>query len=846
MIKSQPIGLLIFVFTWICACQPLNPITVPDSQVTGSESEFTIGSQNIQLTGKVEYPGNWRPQAELSNIPALATVALLNPDDHASAPGALVASGHSDLNGAFKLILPTKTLPTGSLFILEASRRFGSVGTQSVSLRNIVRWNGTDWNSISTPHLLLNTKTTALSLVAELDQAISAEAVLGRVSSTANSSQIPAPLGTHTIDQLNTLVSQITTLIEEDYDPIALIRYQEGEFYVAKPQNPQRTWLDQHNTCPDCELDHENLTGADLSNKDFSHADLSNAQLPQANLTLANLSEAILDGANLRKANLNQANLSQASLQGSQLQSSQFDQTQLTQSNLSHANLSGSDLRTAVLNQSNLSNANLQSAQLDGQDLTSLNIQNAQFTWASLVGTNFNSMNLSGLSFENANLTNANLSATNLSSINLKNSNLSGANLTGATLNQSLFTGAKLDGATWVNEKICESGSRSICRYEQLVNTTTSGDQQYHSVATSANGETVVAWNQGEAPFIRVQRFDANGLPRGGEISVSQELAANDSDTDIAIATDGSFVVVWDHYNGSNGYDSLARVYNADGSPKTDEFIVHQSTSGHQWLPNVAMAPEGHFTIVWTEASGRDGNGAGVYMRSFDPDAHASSDDELVNSQTNGHQHQGDIAMNKDYCVITYTDMSGADGSGNGVFGRLIRLADNYKYNTQQINVQSSGNQDMPSIAMRTDGRFVIAWVSASQDGDAAGIFARMFPLSLSNPTGTGISSGNSEFQVNTYTASDQIYPSVAMSGDGYFLISWHSQNQDGTPYAIYAQRYDYRFADKIGGEFQVDSLTSGSQMYPGVALANSRRASIAWASNDADGIGVAMKQFEF
>ncbi len=46
------------------------------------------------------------------------------------------------------------------------------------------------------------------------------------------------------------------------------------------------------------------------------------------------------------------------------------------------------------------------------------------------------------------------------------------------------------------------------------------------------------------------------------------------------------------------------------------------------------------------------------------------------------------------------------------------------------------------------------------------------------------------EFQVNTYTAYDQIYPSTTALADGGFVITWASDGQDGDGYGIYAQRY--------------------------------------------------------
>ena len=80
---------------------------------------------------------------------------------------------------------------------------------------------------------------------------------------------------------------------------------------------------------------------------------------------------------------------------------------------------------------------------------------------------------------------------------------------------------------------------------------------------------------------------------------------------------------------------------------------------------------------------------------------------------------------------------------------------------------------------MYYNGNFVIAWMS---DGE---VFAQHYDNN-GNPLG-------GEFQVNTYTTSEQWWPSVAMDSNGNFVIAWESwgPDQDGFGSGIYAQRYD-------------------------------------------------------
>ena len=79
-------------------------------------------------------------------------------------------------------------------------------------------------------------------------------------------------------------------------------------------------------------------------------------------------------------------------------------------------------------------------------------------------------------------------------------------------------------------------------------------------------------------------------------------------------------------------------------------------------------------------------------------------------------------------------------------------------------------------------GDFVITWWSSGQDGGGWGVYARRF-------SHTGAAQGP-EFRVNTTTAGDQKYSSVAMDGSCNFMITWSSYGQDGGGWGVYGQQY--------------------------------------------------------
>ena len=84
------------------------------------------------------------------------------------------------------------------------------------------------------------------------------------------------------------------------------------------------------------------------------------------------------------------------------------------------------------------------------------------------------------------------------------------------------------------------------------------------------------------------------------------------------------------------------------------------------------------------------------------------------------------------------------------------------------------------------------------------------------------------EFQVNTYTTGFQSFPAIASDRNGGFVVVWESNGQDGDQGGIFGQRYDSS-GSKVGPEFAVNSSSTGSQQNPSIAMAKSGRFVVTW-----------------
>jgi hypothetical protein len=209
-----------------------------------------------------------------------------------------------------------------------------------------------------------------------------------------------------------------------------------------------------------------------------------------------------------------------------------------------------------------------------------------------------------------------------------------------------------------------------------------------------------------------------------------------------------------------------------------------------------------------------------------------------VNTYTTRGQYRPRIGMDPAGNFVVVWYSEYQDGSGTGIFGQRYD-ADGTPVGTEtRINVYTTADQRSPDIALDRDGNFVVVWHSLAQDGSNYGIFGRRFDASGS-PLG-------GEFQVNTYTTGYQYGPRVASDPTGNFVVVWISLTQDGSSDGISGRRYDSAGVPR-GGEFQVNTYTPNAQNDPAIAMDASGRFVVVWTSEtqDGDGGGIFGQRFD-
>ena len=153
-----------------------------------------------------------------------------------------------------------------------------------------------------------------------------------------------------------------------------------------------------------------------------------------------------------------------------------------------------------------------------------------------------------------------------------------------------------------IGQRFDSSGAPSGPKF--LVNTFTTGYELHPSVGTDASGNFVVVWDgpgvDDPVAGIFGQRFTVSGDPLGPEFRVNTYTTNDQRYASVAADPAGNFVVTWqsEGQDGS-GWDVFGQRFASSGAPLGAEFRVNTSTTAFQGRPSVSADASGNFVVVW-------------------------------------------------------------------------------------------------------------------------------------------------------------------------------------------------------------------------------------------------------
>jgi Ca2+-binding RTX toxin-like protein len=366
------------------------------------------------------------------------------------------------------------------------------------------------------------------------------------------------------------------------------------------------------------------------------------------------------------------------------------------------------------------------------------------------------------------------------------------------------------------------------------VNSYATSEQMAQSVAPLLDGGWVVVWQSFDQDTsgrgVYGQRYAAGGAATGGEFRVNTYTTNDQLYPSVAALSDGGWVVTWQSFNqDGSGHGIYGQRYTAGGAATGGEFRVNTYTTYDQQYPSVAALSDGGWVVTWM-SSVQDGSEYGIYGQRYTAGGAATGGEFRVNTtRSDDQQYPSVAALSDGGWVVTWMSRY-QDGSVYGIYGQRYTAGGAATGGEFRVNTTTSNEQQYPSVAALLDGGWVVTWMSA-QDNSGYGIYGQRY-------TAGGAATGG-EFRVNTYTTNDQLYPSVAALSDGGWVVTWQSWNQDGSGHGIYGQRYDAAGLPS-GDEFRINSVTASSQSNPAIAtLAGTSDFIVAWDSPDSNGLGI-------
>jgi hypothetical protein len=327
---------------------------------------------------------------------------------------------------------------------------------------------------------------------------------------------------------------------------------------------------------------------------------------------------------------------------------------------------------------------------------------------------------------------------------------------------------------------------------------------QANAVAGDDAGNFVVAWGA----HAKARLFDAQGAPRGDEFAVSDDTFNVVEYPAVDMAPGGGFVIAFRKSNpGGAGSSVYARRFDAAGVPEGADELV-SNTFTRVGFPSVAVASDGGYVVAWSADSD-------VYARRFAADGSPRGGEFRVNTYVKDQQADPDVAAGPDGSfVVAWESFLHQDGSGVGVYAQRYDPDGSPAGGEFRVNETTLGDQANPSTTMDAAGRFVIAW--------GPGGMARRFGAD-GTPLGPEFSLGNGA-------------GILTLAGDaaGNFIATWAGSRYPQVPAEdgldVFARRFDSAGAP-LGRAFRVNTTTAGPQDNPFVAMTSPERFVVVWGS---------------
>ena len=310
-------------------------------------------------------------------------------------------------------------------------------------------------------------------------------------------------------------------------------------------------------------------------------------------------------------------------------------------------------------------------------------------------------------------------------------------------------------------------------------------------------------------------------LPIGAQTRANSTTEGNQDESAVAIDPAGNFLVVWrDEFLDGSGSAIIGRRFSArTGLPLSGEFLVNFVLLGDQRNPAIAMASDGHFVVVWEGPDTVAAASPGIFLRLFEADGTPITQDVPVNNQLAGLQRRPAVAMQPSGAfAVAWQDDTPPNrlegGTGDNIRGRFYpaNFPSSPPSDPLFLNVGLAGDQEEPAVAaLPANGGWLVGWQGPRQ-------FSPPIPMILVRALDSG-GNGTVEFEMNTsQSAVQRSHVALAANGQGDAVAVWEATE---TPSVGLRDIYSRSLVAGVptGTEERINLSTTLDEREPSVAI---------------------------
>jgi len=348
-----------------------------------------------------------------------------------------------------------------------------------------------------------------------------------------------------------------------------------------------------------------------------------------------------------------------------------------------------------------------------------------------------------------------------------------------------------------------------------------SSNSQTPVIALNSTGVIVVLWSDdrnGTWDIMAANSAD-KGVSWSGDHRVDGSVGGNQTVPDVAISTNNRVHAVWQDARGAT--DHIYYASSTDGGVTFGtNHKVESSTSGVQGSPAIAVYATTEY-VAWENSSTGDYD---IYFsKSTDNGSTWTAPKRVDTAAFVSDQRYPDITVDgSGKIVIVWQDnrkgdwdiFSATSTDGGATWSTNQRIDD---------TAGASTDQERPSIAVDTGGRFHVMWQDYRSNS--------RYKIYYSNTTTPSTSWSIPNTLVSDAGSGDAKFPSVAVDKNGMVHGVWQDgRNSGGSPPDIY---YSNSTSDwKFAANKRVDTSATGSQTVPCMSTDGKVSTFIVWQSN--------------